>query len=66
MMQAKNTVVTNTEEIAAISEETASSSQEISASATETETAIFQLGKHIETLNSLAQNLKTDIARFTL
>ena len=66
MMHAKNTVVSNTEEIAAISEETASSSEEISASTTEAETAIYKLGQHIEDLNTLAHHLKTGISQFTL
>ena len=66
MMTAKNTVVSNTEKIAAISEETASSSEEISASTTEAEAVILKLGQHIEDLNTLAHDLKADVARFTL
>ena len=66
MMNAKNTVVSNTQEIAAISEETASSSEEIAASATEAEAATLKLSQHIEDLNTLAHHLKTDVARFKL
>lgn len=66
MIASKNTVVTNTEEIAAISEESASSSEEILASTTEVENAMTELGSHTETLIILASELKQNIDHFKL
>lgn len=66
MVDYKNIVIHNTEDIASISEETASSSEEISASTAEIETTMNNLSHQTEALTELARQLKENIALFTL
>jgi len=66
MTVSKGTVVTNIEEIAAISQESASTSQEVLASTTEVENAMVKLGNHTEALVILANELKENINHFKL
>ena len=66
MIQSKNIVIENMDEIAAISEETASSSQEVTASSEEVATSMDSLAHQIQQLTSAAEALKQNLTYFHL
>lgn len=66
MIQSKNIVIENMDEIAAISEETASSSQEVTASSEEVSTSMDNLANQIQQLTGAAEVLKENLTYFHL
>lgn len=66
MVDYKNIVTRNTEDIASISEETASSSEEISASTAEIEHIMDNLSHQTVVLTDLARDLTENISKFKL
>lgn len=66
MVDNKNIVIENMDEMAAISEETASSSQEVTASTEEVTASMEQLAIHTTKLTTLAETLKENLQFFNL
>lgn len=66
MVDNKNVVIQNMDEMAAISEQTASSSQEVTASTEEVATSMDHLATHAKHLTEVAETLKENLKYFNL
>ena len=66
MVDSKNTVIKNMDEMAAISEQTASASQEVTASTVEVSSSMDNLMEHTSQLTQAAENLKENLMQFKL
>lgn len=66
MVESKNSVIRNMDEMAAISEETASSAEEVTASTTEVSSSMEELTNYTSELTKAADALKAELKHFKL